>query len=430
MEQREGYKKTKIGWIPEDWELNSVKDICDVKGRIGFRGYTKQDLVKKGQGAFTIGAKHITKGNQLTFLNPEYIKWEKYYESPEIMCSVGDLLIVQRGTIGKVAIIEDLPEKATINPSMVLLKNTLIENKYLYYFLSSSESEKRILSFTSSTAVPMISQKQIKTFEIPIPPLPEQKKIASILTTVDDKILSIDQQIQQTEQLKKGLMEKLLTEGIGHTEFKETKIGKIPKGWDYGPLGINVNLMGGYAFKSKDSQEYGVKWLKIANVGHLKVVWDAKSYLPTEFAKQHKKFVLNEGDIVIAMTRPILGRKLKISFIQKSDSGALLNQRVGKFVFLNTSVLPAFFYYLVQGSKFIDDMLLKLLGSDPPNISSEMIESISVVCPPIEEQNQIASILSTVDDKIGVLNQKKSHYQTLKKGLSQQLLTGQIRVKI
>ncbi len=110
-----------LGEIPEHWEVKKLKLLANIQGRIGFKGYTVGDLVSEGEGALTLGAKHIDKFNQLNLSNPEFISWDKYYESPEIMVQIGDIILTQRGTLGKVILIKEDIGKATINPSMVIL---------------------------------------------------------------------------------------------------------------------------------------------------------------------------------------------------------------------------------------------------------------------------------------------------------------------
>lgn len=138
-------KDSGIEWIrdvPHFYDISKVKYIADIHGRIGYRGYTKDDLVDKGQGALTLGGKHINDRNQLDLSDPTYISWDKYYESPEIMIEYNNLVVVQRGSIGKVAIIDKNIGEATINPSLILVNNLEIKAKYFYYYLiSNSVSE-------------------------------------------------------------------------------------------------------------------------------------------------------------------------------------------------------------------------------------------------------------------------------------------------
>ena len=203
------FKKTEIGEIPEEWEVSNLTNIVDIKGRVGWKGYTKKDLVEFGP--LAIGAMHINSNNKLDLSEPVYLSKKKYEESPEIMVSKDDIILAQRGSLGKVVLIEKEIGEATINPSMVLIKNIKINSRYLYYFLCSEYIQKVIFKETSQTSIPMISQEQIGKFKIIIPTIKEQEKIASILSEVDKKIEEYENKKQKLEELKKGLMQQLLT---------------------------------------------------------------------------------------------------------------------------------------------------------------------------------------------------------------------------
>ena len=200
-----------IGKIPNDWTIFKLKHLCDTFGRIGFRGYNASDLVSEGEGALTLGGKHI-QNNKLDLSDPEYLSWEKYYESPEIMVQLNDLIITQRGTLGKTVFIDKDIGPATINPSMILLKNVSCNPKFLYYFLCSSFTLKNIELLNSQTAVPMISQEQANNFRIIIPNKDEQDKIVKFL---DENIRVIEQTISKIQE-NIDLLEEYKTSLIHH----------------------------------------------------------------------------------------------------------------------------------------------------------------------------------------------------------------------
>ena len=141
-----------IGEIPEGWEISKVKYLARVCGRIGYRGYTTNDLVSAGEGALTIGGKHITH-NYLNLSDPDYISWEKYYESPEIMLEKGDIVMAQRGSLGKSALIDREIGEATINPSLVILKRIKANGVFLHYYLISNMMQDYINLINTATAV-------------------------------------------------------------------------------------------------------------------------------------------------------------------------------------------------------------------------------------------------------------------------------------
>ena len=190
------------------WKPTTVEKNCVLKGRIGYRGYTKEDLVRKAEGAIVLGGKHIQ--NQLLYLaDPTFLSWEKYYESPEIMVEKNHIIFSQRGSLGDCAIIDKEIGKATINPSMVLMKNFKCVERFLYYVLIGGTIQREVARVSSLAAIPMLSQKQIKEFPFHIPLPKEQKKIAICLSFLDNLISAQTEKIEQLQLHKKGLMQGL-----------------------------------------------------------------------------------------------------------------------------------------------------------------------------------------------------------------------------
>lgn len=192
-----------------EWVESSVEGNCLVKGRIGYRGYTTNDLVNQGEGALVLGGKHI-QNQTLDLSDPTYLSWEKYYESPEIMVEIGDIIFSQRGTLGDCAIIEEEIGPATINPSMVLLKNITCNSKFLYYILIGDRIQNEVKKSKGLGAIPMLSQKQIREFSFLIPHnLEEQQKVASALSSIDDLIKAQIEKVEALQLHKKGLLQGL-----------------------------------------------------------------------------------------------------------------------------------------------------------------------------------------------------------------------------
>lgn len=203
-----------IGEVPEHWEVKRLKHICDINGRVGYRGYTTADLVPEGEGAYTIGGKHIT-NNVLNLTDAEYISWVKYYESPEIMVKKGDIVTAQRGSLGKTAIVRKEIGEATINPSLVLLNNIKIFNEYLYWYMVSTPVLIAIELLNTSTAVPMVSQWQISNINIPVPPIEEQQAIVAHIESetakLDKQVAKANRQISLLQELKQSIITEVVT---------------------------------------------------------------------------------------------------------------------------------------------------------------------------------------------------------------------------
>ena len=204
------------------------------------------------------------------------------------------------------------------------------------------------------------------------------------------------------------------------------RFGEFEGAWEMHKMKDVFSIFNGYAFSSKDSKEEGVRWVKIADVGIQKMKLKSPSFLPYSFTNKHKKFLLKEGDYVIALTRPILNGELKVARIDAFFHNSLLNQRVGK---LESSNHLPFIYSLLQKNKLIKKIESNIAGTDPPNLSPKEINTLKVNIPAFPEQQKIANFLSAVDKKIEQLRQKVSLLEDYKKGMMQQLFSQQIRFK-
>ena len=186
--------------------------------------------------------------------------------------------------------------------------------------------------------------------------------------------------------------------------------------WEQRKLGDVVNLIGGGPFKSTDSVSKGIPWLKIANVGVNGITWNTESYLPEYFWNDYPQYQLKKGNYVVALTRPILNHRLKIS---KLDRDALLNQRVAK---LTTSENLQYIVHLLERKKVVLQIENNLSGSDPPNLSSKDLYRIKIKIPSeSNEQKQIGTFLQNIDHIIALQQRKLALLKQLKKGLLQKM---------
>lgn len=190
-------KDTGIEWlgeVPGHWDVARLKYIAEVRGRIGFRGYTADDLVAEGEGALALGGANLSDAGRLSLDNRTYLSWEKYEESPEIKIQTGDVLIGQRGTCGRPVVIDRDIGPATINPSLVVLKELRLHPQFVTYWLMGDFAQKSFDSYLNKTAVPMLSQQQIGNLPISFPELEEQQQIC----------MHIDRKLEEFHDLLKS----------------------------------------------------------------------------------------------------------------------------------------------------------------------------------------------------------------------------------
>ena len=189
-------------------------DLCKIYGRIGYRGYTVKDIVGKEQnGAISLSPGNIV--NNKLFLEREkiYISNFKYEESPEIKIFNGDIIFVKTGSsYGKVAIVEGLKEKATLNPQLVVLKDIICDSRLLSEILGTRYVKKQVDKCISGGIVPTLTQKEMESYKIYIPKTnEEQLKLSNFTKKCDIKIQKLQELKKEYIKIKEALMQKLLT---------------------------------------------------------------------------------------------------------------------------------------------------------------------------------------------------------------------------
>ena len=223
----------------EEWKEYKLGDVCTIVGRIGFRGYTTDDLTNNPKdGAITLSPTNIVQG-EIDLSKPTYIKWPKYYESPEIMLNSGDIVLVKTGSsIGRTAYIRRIDHPMTLNPQFVVLKNININPIFLAYVVKTPHFQALLKTITVGSAIPTLSQKNLGNLKIHIPNKQYQFKVASLLKSLDDKI-EVNRRINDNlEQQAQALFKSWFVdfEPFKDGEFEESELGMIPKGWKVGTL--------------------------------------------------------------------------------------------------------------------------------------------------------------------------------------------------
>jgi len=193
-----------------NWKRKRLGETCEIFGRIGFRGYTIQDIVPEYEGAISLSPSNILDG-ELNFNKCTFISWKKYEESPEIKLKVGDIVLVKTASIGKTALVKSLPGKTTLNPQIVVLKNISVNNIFLSYLMGYKYIQDQIKEKVVGGVVPTLSQEQIAGFQIFLPSREEQDYIAYFLSLIDNDIETIKRKLNKYKMIKQGMMQSLLT---------------------------------------------------------------------------------------------------------------------------------------------------------------------------------------------------------------------------
>lgn len=378
-------------------EWKKLGEICDIKGRIGFRGYTREDQVEKGQGAISLSPGNIT-DDTLVYDSCTYITWEKYNESPEIMVNEGDIILCKTASVGKVARIKKLPEKATINPQLVVLKNISINPQYIFYVFTDYPFQTKIKGLAGVGSVPNVSQAKLSQILIPVPSLEEQNRIVGILDTFTDSIENLKQQIAQRRKQYKHFLLKIL------------------KGFDTEVLEYLADFRYGYTANSSEDGFFRI--IRITDIDASgRLLYNDKKYIIDD--NKCRDYILNKGDLVVARTGASFGKTLYFQDDEPSVFASFLIQ-----IIPNNKKLDNKYYWHFSRSPIYWNQANALVSKGgQQQFNTGAIKKIKVPLPPLSEQQRIVSILDTFEASISNLEAQLAQRQKQYEYYRNQLLT-------
>ncbi len=412
---RHGYKKTKVGWIPQEWECVAIKEVCSqpVSG-YSAKG-TAEAVYPNDSNIGVLKLSCIMEG----YFNSNENKKVVQADIPKIKASISkDTMLISRSNteelVGIVCYVErDYPNLFLSDLIwQVSAKNAeILSIRWLTNLLLTKEYRRKIAARANGTSGSMkkITKRGFLTLLISLPPLPEQKKIAEILSAWDRAIEITNRLITNYELLKKGLMQQLLTGRMRFPEFDheihekhEKKKGELPEGWKEVRLGR-------------------ICWIR-------KGVQLNKSTLSTN--GQYP--VINGGVEPSGFTDKWNQKENTITISEGGNSCGYINYITQKFwsgghcyTLEEVSQDKLYLYYFL---KFCEYKIMRLrVGSGLPNIQKKDIHNYIITIPSLPEQTRIAAVLSTCDREIELLKKRQEKLKEQKKGLMQKLLTGEVR---
>lgn len=414
---KHGYKETAVGWVPEDWRCEQLGGFVTLLTGAPF----KSELFSSDGGIPLIRIRDLLRGFSETGYVGEY--------DDRYLVNAGDVLV---GMDGEFHVVRWKGSQALLNQRVLKIseKPGHSDEGFLFFLVASVIG--KIQDGISATTVKHLSTKDLQNLIVVIPPLPEQKKIASILTAVDDKLDVNARQIEATQALKQSLMQTLFSQGVGtqdanglwipHTELKDSELGAIPARWSVKEIGEALSVVE-RPIKMADDQLYRRVTVRRRHGGV-----DLRDELPGADIKVKNQYLLEAGDFLISERQIVHGA---CGIVPEHLAGALVSN---EYLVLQArdGFDVTFFNYLVQLLKYAKLFLVCSQGVDIEKFLFKPKDWLKkrIPIPPLAEQQRIAEILATIEEKTNALQRKQSEYQNLKRGLMQKLLTGEWRVKL
>ena len=352
----------------------------------------------------------------------------------------GSLLMSFKLSVGKLAIAgQSLYTNEAI--AAFLPKDNRINMDYCYQGMQHWDLLRDIDQAVKGVT---LNKEKLAKLEAILPPLPEQQKIAAILSSVDEVIEKTQAQINKLKDLKTGMMQELLSPregqaangtgtqgkngaGLHHSEFKDSPLGRIPVGWEVAKFkDVFIDYKYGPRFSSKDYSPNGnvktIRGTDVANNGEVHYQQVPTAQIDADTVEAHK---LKDGDLVMITTADCgasaVFREQNIPYIASAYAIKLTP---------TDKVIPAYIKFFMQTSNAMTQIESFIRKGTVANLPGSDVMNIELALPPIKSQEKISSILNALEDKIELVIKKNIQLKHTKKALMQDLLTGKVRVKV
>ncbi|MEM3333727.1 MAG: restriction endonuclease subunit S [Thermoplasmata archaeon] len=415
----EGFKMTELGPLPKEWDVVRLGDVVNTK-----KGKKPEKLEEEW------------KENYLPYLTADYFRTGKpkqfvklEAETSYITVGENDVIFIWDGSnAGDVF----TGLKGVLASTMVVInpkENLTLTKQFLFYFMKTKF--ELFNSKTTGSTIPHVSKSLYENLLIPFPPLREQKKIAAVLSAVQEAREKTEAVIQATKELKKSMMKHLFTYGpvppsdVDSVPLKETEIGMVPEGWEVVQLGDVFEIQQGKSLSPKSrAGSRKLPFLRTANVfwGHI----DISSLDKMHFEEaEEERLALKPKDLLVCEGGEI-GRT---AMWEGQIPICLYQNHLHRLRTSRTDAYPLFYMYWMQ----VAWTILGTYGgagnkTTIPNLSQSRLSSLSIPLPPLSEQKKIATVLSAIDNKIQAEENKKKSLDDLFKTLLNDLMTAKIRV--
>ena len=398
--------------VPEGWKLEPLSVLADYHNG---RAFKPEDWSKEGLPILRIAQ-----------INDPFRETD-FYKGSDILdkhlIKKGDLVFSWSATLK--AILWGHYDAILNQHIFKVIEKPNVSRAFLQQLLD--HSIEKLAESSHGSTMKHIKKGVLDEFHRPIPPLPEQKKIASILTSVDEVIETTQKQIDKLQDLKKATMNELLTKGIGHTEFKESELGRIPKSWEVRTIRELITKVVDNRGKTPPLSSEGRELIELASILKSQRFLDYKRSKKRVSENTYKTWFRNGhpqiGDILV----PTVGLIGECSIV--SENRGCIAQNV---IALRCSdnLLGDYLYWLMYSEYVLSEIKRVLMGAVQPSLKVPHLLDTRIPLPPTDEQIKILETLNTIENAV-IDNQKKvASFQSLKKSLMQDLLTGKVRVQV
>ncbi len=423
------FKQTEVGEIPESWKVSTIGDFCSLMTSGGTPSRDKKEFYEKGTIAW-IKTKELN--DTYIFATEEKITENAIKNSSAKLLPKNTVSMAMYGaTVGKLGIlgIESSTNQACCN----MVTNDSSDYKFLFYSLLNNRQQ--LIGQANGAAQQNLSVGVIKNFKVVKPPLDKQRKISSILSSLDDKIELNQKTIKNLEEIGQTLFKRWFIDfefpnekGEPYIssggEMIESELGEIPKGWSLKKLSDISDISIGRTPPRLESKwfsknEQDIKWISIRDMGNAGTyIYETSEYLTKEAIDKFRVPIIPKNTVILSF-------KLTVGRVSITTEDMVSNEAIAHIKLTEDKYSPEYAYLLLKKFDFTS---LGSTSSIATAVNSASIKNIPVLAPDIYIVDKFSNIVRSVFSEIFVLTKETKNLKSLSNSLLPNLLSGKIRV--
>jgi type I restriction enzyme, S subunit len=336
----------------------------------------------------------------------------------------GDLLYVVKNPRLRKAGIVDFEGICSISSFVIRTKGEDLIQSLLPFIMQTEDFTLHACNNCHGSTNPFLNWKDIAKYDFLLPTIDEQKNISKVLWSIEYSIKQLEELIKHNNKFKNILVRKLFREGIGHKKYKQTKRGKFPEEWLIGKFPDYVDFQEGPGIMAKDFTTLGVPLLRITNLKNKKINLEGCNFLsPQKVDEKWNHFKLKEKDILISCSA-----STEMSEVTKEAEGAIAYTGIIRLRPLD-NLNRRFLKYYVESDEYINQINRMKTGSTIQHYGPTHLKKIFIPVPSMHEQKQIVNIFSKIFYDLETKSSNLYHLKNLRNKLSNELLSGNLRLE-
>lgn len=413
--------------VPSTWDVVSLADCCYIHARIGWQALRKDEHQSDGEYLLVTGTDFSS--GLVDYSTCVYISKDRYDMDEKIQLKNDDILVTKDGSIGKVAVVKDLPKPATLNAGVFVIRpDERFDKRYIEYLFQCSYFSHFVNLVKSGTTIKHLNQNKLMQFKIPVPTLKEQEEIVRILDKwlpEIDKLELLENKVAKLntsfpDQMKKSILQQavmgklvpqdpndepasVLLKKIAEEKQKLIKEGKIkkqkalpaiteneipfdiPESWEWVRWGTIAQSIQ-YGFNAPAQETGRIKMVRISDIQNNQVRWETVPYCEID-EKEISNYLLEENDILFARTGGTVGKSFLVKGIEQEAiyAGYLIRTRYSQ------RLCPDYLKLFMESDLYWRQLRNGTIATAQPNCNGQTLSKMLIPIPPAEEQNRIAS---------------------------------------